>query len=76
MRQEMHLLKRNWKSFMKEYKDHEVNIVMGDFNAKVGRGRHTDIVGREGLGEMKWKRKKVNGMVRTKLPNHYEHMVQ
>ena len=36
----------------KECKDHEVNIVMGDFNAKVGRGRHTDIVGSEGLGEM------------------------
>ena len=25
---------------------------MGDFNTKVGRGRHTDIVGNEGLGEM------------------------
>ena len=36
----------------KECKDHEVNIVMGDFNAKVGRGRNTDIVGSEGLGEM------------------------
>ena len=36
----------------KECKDHEVNIVIGDFNAKVGRGRHTDIVGSEGLEEM------------------------
>ena len=36
----------------KECKDHEVYIVMGDFNAKVERGRHTDIVGSEGLGEM------------------------
>ena len=38
--------------YKKECKDHEVNIVMGDFNAKVGRGRHKDIVGSEGLGEM------------------------
>ena len=36
----------------KECKSHEVNIVMEDFNAKVGRGGHTDIVGSEGLGEM------------------------
>ena len=36
----------------KECKGHEVNIAMGDFNAKVGRGRHTNIVGSEGLGEM------------------------
>ena len=36
----------------KECKGHEVNIIMGDFNAKVGKGRHTDIVGSEGLGEM------------------------
>ena len=25
---------------IKECKDHEVNIGMGDFNAKVGKGRH------------------------------------
>ena len=36
----------------KECKGHKVNIAMGDFNAKVGRGRHTIIVGSEGLGEM------------------------
>ena len=32
-----------------ERKGHEVNIVMGDFNAKVGRGKRTDVVGSEGL---------------------------
>ena len=36
----------------KDRKGHEVNIVMGDFIAKVGGGRHTDIVGSEGVGEM------------------------
>ena len=36
----------------KECKDHEVNIVMGDLNATVGRERHTEIVGSEGLGKM------------------------
>ena len=36
----------------KECKSHEVNIVMGDFNTKIGRGRDTGIEGREGLGEM------------------------
>ena len=36
----------------KECKDHEVNIVMGYVNAKVGRGRHTDIVGSVGLGDL------------------------
>ena len=43
----------------KECKDHEVNIVMGDFNAKVGRGRLTDMVGSEGLGEMNGRREKL-----------------
>ena len=37
--------------FKKECKDDEVNIVMGDCNAKIGRGRHTDIVRSDGLGE-------------------------
>ena len=36
----------------KEWKDHEVKIVIGYFNAKVGRGGHTDTIGSEGLGEM------------------------
>ena len=36
----------------KECKSHEVNVVIGDFNVKVGRGRHTDIVGSEGLGKI------------------------
>ena len=32
-------------------KNHDVSIVMGDMNAKVGNGRHEDIVGQYGLGE-------------------------
>ena len=32
---------------------------MGNFNAKVGRGKHTDIVGSEGLGEMNERGEKV-----------------
>ena len=31
--------------------NHDVNIVMGEMNAKVGNGRHEDIVGQYGLGE-------------------------
>ena len=32
-------------------KPHEMKIIMGDLNAKVGRGREGDIVGNFGLGE-------------------------
>ena len=38
--------------YARECKSLEGNLVMGDFNAYVGRGRHTGIVGNEGLGEM------------------------
>ncbi|CAG9837494.1 unnamed protein product [Diabrotica balteata] len=36
---------------MKMTKKHEVTMVMGDFNAKVGRGKVNEIVGNFGLGE-------------------------
>ena len=45
----------------KECKGHEVNIVMGDFNAKVGGGRHADIVGSEGLGDINERGEKLMG---------------
>ena len=35
---------------MRECKRHEINIVMGDFNAKVGQGHEEQIVGPHGLG--------------------------
>jgi len=38
--------------YEKECKDHEVNIIMGDFNAKVVRGKHTGVVGSEGIRVM------------------------
>ena len=36
---------------IKNVKSTEVLIIMGDFNAKVGRGKEGDIVGKFGLGE-------------------------
>ena len=36
---------------MEQCKNHEVNILMGDFNAKVGEGRSTNVVGPYGLGQ-------------------------
>lgn len=38
-------------SIMKSLKKHEVTIVMGDFNAKVGEGSTSDLIGPFGLGE-------------------------
>ena len=35
----------------KQCKSQEILIIEGDFNAKVGKGRHEDIVGSYGLGE-------------------------
>ena len=35
----------------KTCKSQEINILMGDFNAKVGRGKHETVVGPFGLGE-------------------------
>ncbi|XP_030758449.1 craniofacial development protein 2-like [Sitophilus oryzae] len=32
-------------------KKHDVNIIMGDFNAKIGRGKFEEIIGSYGLGE-------------------------
>ena len=37
-------------SVIRECKRHEINIFMGDFNAKVGQGREEQIVGPHGLG--------------------------
>lgn len=39
------------QNIMKNVKSTEVLIIMGDFNAKVGKGREEDIVGHFGLGE-------------------------
>ena len=36
---------------MEQCKRHEINIVMGDLNSKVGRGRDGDVVGPWGLGD-------------------------
>lgn len=38
------------KQLIKATKKNEVNIVMGDFNAKIGKGKVEDIVGNYGLG--------------------------
>ena len=35
----------------KTCKSQEIKILMGDFNAKVGRGKHETVVGPFGLGE-------------------------
>lgn len=39
------------EQFWKNIKKHEVTIVMGDFNAKIGRGRVVDVIGEHGLGQ-------------------------
>lgn len=39
------------KELLKLTKKHDVNIIMGDFNAKIGRGRVEGLVGSYGLGE-------------------------
>ena len=36
---------------LKEVKSSDVLIIMGDFNAKIGKGAYRDIVGKHGLGE-------------------------
>ena len=38
------------RQIVKQLKKHEVNLIIGDFNAKVGQGRVLDIVGEHGLG--------------------------
>ena len=49
--QEINLFYKDLKNLIKITKKNEVNIVMGDFNAKIGKGRVEDIVGEYGLGE-------------------------
>lgn len=39
------------KELLKVTKKHEVNIIMGDYNAKIGKGRFDQLVGPHGLGE-------------------------
>ena len=39
------------EKMMKEVKSSDVLIIMGDFNAKIGKGAYRDIVGKHGLGE-------------------------
>ncbi|XP_030765261.1 craniofacial development protein 2-like [Sitophilus oryzae] len=36
---------------LRSLKPHEITIILGDFNAKVGKGRVADVVGAFGLGE-------------------------
>lgn len=38
------------ETLIKQNKKHEITIVLGDFNAKIGQGRHSDIVGNFGQG--------------------------
>ncbi|XP_030760432.1 craniofacial development protein 2-like [Sitophilus oryzae] len=39
------------KELLKLTKKHDVNIIMSDFNAKVGKGKFEEIIGSYGLGE-------------------------
>lgn len=48
---EVKQLYKEIKELMKLVKKREILVVMGDFNAKVGQGRVTDVVGEYGLGE-------------------------
>ena len=42
----------NMLEMAKEHcKSQEVVIIMGDLNAKVGEGKHSDVIGMHGLGE-------------------------
>ncbi|KAK4873205.1 hypothetical protein RN001_015234 [Aquatica leii] len=42
---------REVDTLLKQVKKHELCIVMGDMNAKIGKGRFEDVVGEYGLGE-------------------------
>jgi len=39
------------KDTLEALQSDNINLVMGDFNAKIGQGRRTDIIGNHGLGE-------------------------
>ena len=56
-------------------KNHDVNIVMGDMNAKVGNGRHEDIVGQYGLGEKNTRGQKIDRLVYTTSASYNKYMV-
>uniref|UniRef100_A0A8D8Z356 Craniofacial development protein 2 n=1 Tax=Cacopsylla melanoneura TaxID=428564 RepID=A0A8D8Z356_9HEMI len=48
---EMHELYSSIEAILKTLNKHEITIVMGDYNAKVGEGRTSEAIGPHGLGE-------------------------
>ena len=48
---EINFFYKNIKDLLKITNKNAVNIIIGDFNAKTGKGRVEDIVGDYGLGE-------------------------
>uniref|UniRef100_A0A8D8Q762 Craniofacial development protein 2 n=1 Tax=Cacopsylla melanoneura TaxID=428564 RepID=A0A8D8Q762_9HEMI len=49
--EEVQLMYDQIQNILKKLPKHELNIVMGDFNAKVGKGRDGTHIGSHGLGE-------------------------
>lgn len=48
--QEIETFYKELKELIKLTKKHEIKIIMGDFNSKIGKGRSEDLVGPFGLG--------------------------
>lgn len=48
---EVETLYNNINNVLKSLKNDQITIILGDFNAKIGKGRRSDLVGDYGLGE-------------------------
>lgn len=72
----------NVDNVLMQCKRHEINIVMGDLNAKVGKGRVDRVVGPFGLGErndrgdrfVEWCQEKAQIVVNTWFRHHKRHL--
>ena len=72
----------NIDSVLRQCKRHEINIVLGDLNAKVGKGRVELVVGPFGLGErndrgdkfVEWCLEKAQVVVNTWFRHHKRHL--
>jgi len=72
----------NIDSVLRQCKRHEINIVLGDLNAKVGKGRVEQVVGPFGLGErndrgdkfVEWCLEKAQVVVNTWFRHHKRHL--
>ena len=67
---------------LRQCKRHEINLVMGDLNAKIGQGRVDRVVGLFGLGErnergdrfVEWCQEKTQIVMNTWFRRHNQHL--